>query len=51
MTVSYAVLTEQAVLCLPAIMDTWDDYRVALPISSIERVTYKELQQTPGYKD
>lgn len=30
---------------------SWDDYRVALPISSTERVTYKELQQNPGYKD
>ena len=30
---------------------SWDDYRVALPISSTERATYKELQQNPGYKD
>lgn len=30
---------------------SWNDYRVALPISHDERVTYTELQQNPGYKD
>ena len=30
---------------------TWNDNRVALPISHTERISYPELQQNPGYKD